>query len=116
MGAKKARSRSPARQRQINKKRAATLDDQKKKIIADRPKLKKGISLEDIQNNYWREEIVEVLKQNGIPSGAKKSVLNQRLYDFLSTGQKPAPKAPKRKKAAASKKKKSKKAKDAAKK
>eukprot|EP00178_Gracilaria_changii_P009653 TRINITY_DN28109_c0_g1_i1.p1 TRINITY_DN28109_c0_g1~~TRINITY_DN28109_c0_g1_i1.p1 ORF type:complete len:121 (-),score=31.10 TRINITY_DN28109_c0_g1_i1:70-432(-) len=90
--------------KKAKKSSSETAEAKRQKILTERPKLKKGITLDDIQNCYWKDEIEGALKQNGIPTSGKKAVLNQRLFDFLNHGIKPAPKTPKKKKAAAKKK------------
>eukprot|EP00670_Eutreptiella_braarudii_P010258 CAMPEP_0174315316 /NCGR_PEP_ID=MMETSP0810-20121108/6210_1 /TAXON_ID=73025 ORGANISM="Eutreptiella gymnastica-like, Strain CCMP1594" /NCGR_SAMPLE_ID=MMETSP0810 /ASSEMBLY_ACC=CAM_ASM_000659 /LENGTH=396 /DNA_ID=CAMNT_0015424671 /DNA_START=17 /DNA_END=1207 /DNA_ORIENTATION=+ len=54
-----------------------------------RPPLQKGISLDDIQNMYWVEELRQFCKDHQLKAGGKKSALNQVVFKYLNSGDVP---------------------------
>eukprot|EP01006_Ploeotia_vitrea_P021113 TRINITY_DN53457_c0_g1_i1.p2 TRINITY_DN53457_c0_g1~~TRINITY_DN53457_c0_g1_i1.p2 ORF type:complete len:384 (+),score=56.89 TRINITY_DN53457_c0_g1_i1:56-1207(+) len=71
-----------------------------------RPPLKKGVTVDDLQNYYWLGELKEFCKTNSLRAVGKKSILNKRICLFLNEGVVEGPKKPiskKRKRTAKSK-------------
>lgn len=53
--------------------------------MADRPCFSKKLSVEDFQNFYWyKTELVQICKDNQLPSYGTKAELNQYIIQYLS--------------------------------
>eukprot|EP01012_Entosiphon_sulcatum_P040780 TRINITY_DN544_c0_g1_i1.p1 TRINITY_DN544_c0_g1~~TRINITY_DN544_c0_g1_i1.p1 ORF type:complete len:213 (-),score=49.83 TRINITY_DN544_c0_g1_i1:86-640(-) len=71
------------------KKNAALRDtaaEKKKQALKDRPKLRKGITAQELQNYYWVEELKKFLEDEKIPHTGTKKVLIKRVLDHLNEG------------------------------
>ncbi|CAJ1182652.1 SAP domain-containing protein [Companilactobacillus paralimentarius] len=53
--------------------------------MADRPYFSKKLSVEDFQKFYWyKTELVQICKDNQLPSYGTKAELNQYIIQYLS--------------------------------
>ena len=69
-----------------------------------RPPLNPKIDPEEFKNFYWlKEELTAFCKKHSLPTGGSKTILTDRIYYFLKTGETPKP--PEKKSAGNSKKK-----------
>ena len=65
--------------------------------MSERPKLDKNLSGAAFRAWYWlKDELVEFLRENGLPVTGGKTELTDRIADFLDTGNVNAPKRPRR--------------------
>lgn len=71
-----------------------SLADQNDFLRSTRPPLQKGITLEDIQNMYWLDELKKFCRENSIKCQPKKALLNRAVFQFVNSGQVPVVKAP----------------------
>ena len=61
--------------------------------MSERPKLDKNLSGAAFRAWYWlKDELVEFLRENGLPVTGGKTELTDRIADFLDTGNVNAPK------------------------
>ena len=65
--------------------------------MSERPKLDKNLSGAAFRAWYWlKDELVEFLRENGLPVTGGKTELTDRIADFLDTGNVNAPKRTRR--------------------
>lgn len=65
--------------------------------MSERPKLDKNLSGAAFRAWYWlKDELVEFLRENGLPATGGKTELTDRIADFLDTGNVNAPKRTRR--------------------
>ena len=65
--------------------------------MSERPKLDKNLSGAAFRAWYWlKDELVEFLRENGLPVTGGKTELTDRIADFLDTGNVNAPKCTRR--------------------
>eukprot|EP01004_Peranema_trichophorum_P004913 NODE_3802_length_1283_cov_119.481897_g3330_i0.p1 GENE.NODE_3802_length_1283_cov_119.481897_g3330_i0~~NODE_3802_length_1283_cov_119.481897_g3330_i0.p1 ORF type:complete len:321 (+),score=68.15 NODE_3802_length_1283_cov_119.481897_g3330_i0:72-1034(+) len=70
-------------------------DTKMEAVRQTRPPLQKGISVEDLQNYYWVDELKAFAKTNGLKCASKKSELNRAVWKFLNCGEVPVQKVKK---------------------
>ncbi|KAL9656272.1 hypothetical protein ABK040_007885 [Willaertia magna] len=52
-------------------------------IKKNRPKLAKGITFDEIFQNYWADELKQFCKDHGVKYSGKKNVIIKRILDYL---------------------------------
>lgn len=61
------------------------MNNENKKVVEDKPKLDRNISLYDYQNFYWlKKELVQFCKEIGINSDGWKLEIHERIVEYLS--------------------------------
>ena len=79
-------------------------EERDREIRENRPPLEKGITKDEIFQNYWANEIKDFCKENGIKTQGSKMDLIRRIVEFLDDPEKKGFTAKKRKRKAGSKK------------